>query len=96
MYILACLPTRKNGHCYQSPGYCSVNDLKFEDQPLKVQFIVCKRPVQIIIKYRLPKLPWWAMFLDIDFDPIVILFNTNREAGVTTIQFPERKSVSFV
>ena len=50
MYILACLPSRKNGHCYQSPEYCSVNDLKFEDQPLKVQFIV-----QIIIKYRLPK-----------------------------------------
>ena len=94
MYILACLPTQKNGFCYQSPGYCSVNDLKFDSQPLKVQFIVCKRPVQIIIKYRLPKLPWWSILLDIDFDPLVIPFNTNREAGVTTINSVSKAKVS--
>ena len=36
------------------------------------------------------------MFLDIDFDPIVIPFNTNREAGVTTINSVSRAKVSVI
>ena len=85
LYLLSCLPTVRNGDCYESSGYCHVEPVKFDGRPIKVHFTVCKSPVKIILKYRIPMPTWAKLLLDVDTEPVVIPFDTKREEGVTTV-----------
>ena len=85
LYLLSCLPTVEQGNCFQSPGFCSVDPIKVDGRPIKVHFTVCKRPVKITIRYRIPMPIWAKLLLDADIQPIVILFDTRSKDGLTTI-----------
>ena len=86
MALLSCLPTVRNGNCYQSQKFYSVESIKVDGRPIKAQFTVCKSPLKIIFRYQIPSNPTWArLLLGIDAEPIVILFDTRKDEGVTKI-----------
>ena len=94
LYILSCLPTQKRGSCYQTPGYCIVDPIKVDGKPVKLQISICKSPVKIIIKYKIPLPTWAKLLLDVDLDPVVIPFDTNSRNGVTVVKSSSRAKVS--
>ena len=85
MYILACLPTVERENCYQTPDYCSVDPVKIDGKPLNVRFAICKDPVSIVLHYRVPMPTWAKLILEVDFQPVRIVFDTKRKHGVTLV-----------
>ena len=83
MHLISCLPTRREGRCYESLSFCTHPSLRLGSKPLKLKFAVCKSPWTIKIGVQLPKAPWYLKW---GFGPIVIPITSNSREGVIKIR----------
>ena len=94
--LMSRLPVARSiGNCVESDKFYKVESMKVNGKPIEVKFTICKSPIKIIIKYRVPSPKWTDIFLYKDLKPIVIPFDVRLKEGIIKIDSSSTSKVSL-
>ena len=94
--LISCLlRVSSSGACSETKDFCKVEPMKVDGKPIEVKFIICKNPIKITIKYRVPLRKLANFFLYKELEPIVIPFDVRLKEGIIKVDSSSTSKVSI-